>query len=266
MPVLARQCYELSDYTTPGEYAYLYATLPTGLTELCHLIKQQFIHPGSLKRFRDVLPANRANEDGRFATVERMLQGLLERNPAGLVNERSPEQRLIVSCRHHALFLASILKSRGVPARVRVGFAQYVADQPQKHVDHWICEVWNDAEERWMFVDPDMKMVDFPRAEFELAGDVWLRARAGEVEPYGYGSFPRWGLSSIRDNLCHDFESVLNHESNYREGPPLFHASFNALQPTQLVLLDFMAEWLQQPDANYDQLIRLRDERPELRR
>jgi hypothetical protein len=39
-----------------------------------------------------------------------------------------------------------------------------------------------------MLVDPDRRMVDFPRNEFELAGDVWLQYQNGEIEnPEKYG-------------------------------------------------------------------------------
>jgi hypothetical protein len=36
---------QYSEFTDPGEYAYLYKNLPDSLPELCSLIKSQFIHP-----------------------------------------------------------------------------------------------------------------------------------------------------------------------------------------------------------------------------
>ena len=83
------------------------------------------------------------------------------------------------------MLLVSMMKSRGVPARVRVGFAGYLAPESGKHFDHWISEIWNEQEARWMSVDPDLKRIDFN--EFELAHDVWLSARAGEIDPQKYG-------------------------------------------------------------------------------
>ena len=61
-----------------------------------------------------------------------MLKGLLQRKEKGLIMERKPEERLVVSCRFHSMLLASILKYQEVPARVRVGFANYLDKKNNK--------------------------------------------------------------------------------------------------------------------------------------
>ena len=116
-----------SHYTNPGKYAYLYKSLPDSLTELCELIKCQFIHPVDLEPYRDIIPPDRHYEDPKFPTAEKLLAGLLELDSNGLTFNRKPENRLIVTCRYHSIFLASILKYRGIPVRVRYGFAPYLA-------------------------------------------------------------------------------------------------------------------------------------------
>ena len=134
-----------SSYTDPGEYSSHYKALPESLPELCRVIKAQFIHPDAdLPRYRDLIPLERSREDEKYPTVKTILAGLLAYNPAGLTDDRKPEQRLIVSCRYHAILLASILKDRGIPVRVRYGFAHYL--YPGHHIYHVICEVWNDQE------------------------------------------------------------------------------------------------------------------------
>jgi len=249
--------------TDPGEYAQMYDGLPESLSALCYLIKRQFVHPAILKEYPDVLPEGSENEDTKFITVQQMLEGLLERNPLGLVMDRPPDERLLVSCRYHVLLLISIMKHRGIPARARVGFAPYL-NAEGKSGCHWICEIWTPSEQRWMFVDPDIKRVDFPRHEFELAGNAWLKARKGLIQPELYGLGEWRGLSCIRGELCQDFASILGFEYVYWDGPPLYHLRMETIKQKHLELLDTIAHLLQAPECHLDQLLALREINQEL--
>ena len=114
---------QYSSFTDPGEYEYLYKNLPDSLPELCQLIRSQFIHPyAELPRYRDKIPEERWNESFRYTTVQSILEGLVTYNSSGLTKDRKPEDRLILGCRENAIMLASILKYRGIPARVRDPF------------------------------------------------------------------------------------------------------------------------------------------------
>ena len=105
----------------------------------------------------------------------------------------------------------------------------------------------------WVFVDADIQRVDFPRDEFELACDVWIRAREGMVDPEHYGGGDWWGMDYIRQNLCHDFLSILSKERAYGDLPPI---GDHDKAPTQeeFGLLDTIAQLLQNPDGHIDQL------------
>ncbi len=235
---------EQTSYTAiRDKYAPLYASLPDSVEEMCRLIKCQLLHPSMMKELAGQLPPGRRCEDDVYVTASEILGGLVRRNPAGLVFERTPAERLILTCRHHAVLLASMLRAKEIPARVRVGFCAYVsAPNSLLHTDHWICEVWNALESRWMFVDPDISRVDFPRDEFELAGAVWKRARKRKVDPKLYGAGNRTGIALIRANLIHDFDCLLGGEEMYQEGPPLLRLKAKEIGDRVLNLLDEMAE------------------------
>jgi hypothetical protein len=115
-----------SRYTDPGEYAYLYKELPESLDRLCALVKKQLIHPFDLGKFAGQIPKGRTSEDQKFVTVAEMLEELLKRDEQGLVASRKPEDRLVVACVHHSMLLASMLRHRGIPLRIRAGFAKYI--------------------------------------------------------------------------------------------------------------------------------------------
>jgi len=78
-----------------------------------------------------------------------------------------------------------------VPARARVGFANYFT--PNFTEDHWVCEYH--AGDRWRLLDPELSErvreyfritfvpADVPRDRFLTAGDAWLRARRGALDP-----------------------------------------------------------------------------------
>ncbi|MCP4544353.1 MAG: transglutaminase domain-containing protein [Chloroflexi bacterium] len=241
--------------TDPGEFAYLYAELPESLEDLCKLVKTQLIHPVEVKQYTDVLPEGRTREDADFYSVNDMLNELVARNPQGLTMEREPAERLVLSCRFHAMLLVSMVKSQGIPARVRVGFGGYLAPESGKHYDHWISEIWNDQEARWMSVDPDVQRIDFD--EFELAWDVWQRARAGEIDPQKYGFHIWWGMDYIVGNMCHDLFANLNNEIIYWQGPNLFYKEAKELTSEETAFVDRLAHLLKCPEDNLDELMRL---------
>ncbi len=244
---------QFSVYTDPCEYVYLYKSLPESLDELCRLIKCQFIHPFEAEPFRKVIPPERQKYgDPIYSTVRALLKGLLEYDPNGLVFTRQPKDRLIVTCRYHAILLASILKNSGVPVRVRYGFALYIGKDVK--ICHVICEVWGSEKKRWLLVDPTLPdMVDFPREQFEFASAAWHRLQRGEVDLEKYGVANKWGSFHILDMLCHDMESVLGQELLYWERPPVCkdeNMNVAKIDKEQVEILNKLADLLDNPDKN----------------
>jgi hypothetical protein len=243
-------------YTDPGEYVNAFDDLPKELEALCTRIKAQFIHPiADLPKYRHCLPEGRVNEDQDYPTVKALLAGLQARDPRGIVADRPPEDRLVVSCRYHALLLAAILKYRGIPVRIRYGFASYLA--PGRHIYHVICEVWNSEEKRWMLVDPDRNIVDFPRTKFAFAWEVWQQYRQDNLNPAFYGVADWWGPHPILDVLCHDMTAVLGHEHIYWEHPPVSsdpQIDVAQLPDEQLEVLNQLAILLQTPELHHQEL------------
>jgi hypothetical protein len=248
-------------FTDPGEYGGMYKNLPASLGELCRLIKAQMIHPvADLPLYRGLVPPERSDEDSEYPTVRKILAGLLARNPAGLTPDRKPEQRLVVSCRYHAILLASILKSRGVPVRVRYGFARYL--YPGRYIYHVVCEVWNDRDLRWMMVDPDRQMIDFPRGQFETSDTAWRRYRQGDSDPSLYGVPGWWGAHVILDVLCHDLAAVMGSERIYFDHPPVSSDAgmdVDRLPSDREAVINKAAELLKDPDDNFSELRLLYD-------
>ncbi|MBN2347456.1 MAG: hypothetical protein JXJ22_01380 [Bacteroidales bacterium] len=251
---------QYSSYTDPGEYAYLYKNLPDSLPELCSVIRSQFIHPyAELPRYREQIPKERGDESINYPTVKSLLAGLISYDSRGLVMDRKPEDRLILGCRHNAILLASILKYRGIPARVRTGHVTYL--RPGFHLSHTICEVWNEQENRWMLVDPSMVKIDFSREQFDFSNDLWLKLQKKEIDPNQYGFPGRYsGFVSIVGKVCPDLASILGTEYPvYHYAPILDYAFENNDQLTDehIETLNRISELMKCIDA--DNLSKLQD-------
>jgi sulfatase modifying factor 1 len=242
---------QYSSFTDPGEYAYLYKNLPDSLPELCRLIRSQFIHPyAELPKYSEQIPKERSNEYIKYPTVKSILEGLLSYDSSGLVNDRKPEDRLVLICQQNAILLASILKYRGIPSRVRCGFAPYL--EPGFHTSHVICEVWNKYENRWMLVDPSTDMFDFSRDKFDFSNEVWLKMQQKEIDSELYGMAGVYtGLGMITTALCFDMASVLGSEYPVGQYSPILNFAFqNKLTAKQKETLNRISELMKSIDAD----------------
>jgi formylglycine-generating enzyme required for sulfatase activity len=251
---------QYSSFTDPGEYAYLYKNLPDSLPELCSLIRSQFIHPyAELPQYRDLIPKERWNEMEKYPTAKSILAGLLSYDSRGFVKDRKPQDKLVLGCREYAIILASVLKYRGIPVRIRCGHATYL--EPGFHVSHTVCEVWNKKDKRWMLVDPSTGMIDFNRDKFDFSNEAWLKMQKGEINPNLYIAPPNTsGLVSIVGKISPDLLSILGTEFTIYQYAPILECTLNnqnKLSTEQIEILNKISELMQSLDA--DNLTKLRD-------
>ena len=246
-----------SKYTNPGELAYLYNDLPKSLDQLCNLIKKQLIHPFDLEKFTNKIPKGREFEDQTFPTVSLMLAELIRRDGTGLHALRKPENRLVVACVHHSMLLASILRHRGIPVRIRSGFAKYIGERKNIHVSHVICEVWQEEQGEWILVDPDRNKVNFSRNEFEFSYETWTLLRNNSLGKVRYVSRDR-NIDRVTVHLLmHDLSYILGNEESYWKDPPIvlkINENISDLADYELNVLDKIAVYLKNPDNHLTEL------------
>jgi hypothetical protein len=221
-----------SPMTEPGELAGLFARLPSDVADLDRVVQGLLIHGDQLARYGD--------DPGAFAPVSRTtlpvkqrLAALLERDGRALNEVREPTRREVGTCRDFALMLCAFLRAAGTAARVRCGFASYFADAWE---DHWVCEYWNSSDGRWCLTDAQIDDVqraafrvafdisDVPREKFLIAGEAWLRCRAGQDKPERFGQGGTTGLWFMKVNVVRDAYAINNRETSpwdrWRECPP----------------------------------------------
>ncbi|HET8846979.1 MAG TPA: transglutaminase domain-containing protein [Ktedonobacteraceae bacterium] len=249
-----------STFTYPGLYQErLLRDLPTDISQAGRLVREQLIHKLSLHTGRmspnvdDVVskvPWYRQGEDDCFPTVAAMLAELYHRDPRGFVLDRAAEDKLILTCRTVATLMASILKSRGIPARVRTGYAPYI--RPDKLEEHWIVQYWHASSERWIAIDADTSLRDHPFDPFDLptdafyfAADAWFALRTSRKSEN-----PSYLYSSAYHVLC-DFHCLMNNEILYVHTPVFITPDFDHNAQQKLQEIDALASLMRQPDENF---------------
>jgi len=259
-----------SPITDPGEYAYLYDNLPDDLHGMIAIIQGQMIHRLAVKQFGVTLTRESRSEQ-RLRTMHQRLERLMELDPSPLTAERTPKEKQVGLCRDFAVFLVSILRHKGVPARMRVGFADYLGEQSKYKGDHWITEYWNDDLERWVLADPDVGGVPLGMIpvkdgcnlhnlrydkDFYVAGSAWKLAREGKVRSDLFRYSGRWkGFPCIRGNLLHDFQSLNKLEMGLFDYWDDLHLKPETKMTVEdKAVLDKVAELTSKPDANFEEL------------
>lgn len=131
--------------TDPREHADLLADLPGDVPSLVRVVQGVLIHPFCVELYHVQL-SPRQREEVYLRSVAQMLARMCEFDPALLTVPREPDQRLVGNCRDHAALCVALLRQRGIPARLRVGFASYFSET--KNEDHWVTEYWDAGQER----------------------------------------------------------------------------------------------------------------------
>ncbi|MEU6914858.1 transglutaminase-like domain-containing protein [Streptomyces olindensis] len=212
------------DYSRPGPHTRLGAGQPALLTGLpadpagiCAAVTSLVIQPSDAARLG--LPEARiAEKDIRPAAG--LIAALTALDPAPLHHPRSPERRVVGTCRHFATLACALLRARGVPARARCGFGTYFTEG--HGLDHWITEYWHAGEQRWVRVDTEHlgnghveHPEDLAPGEFLTGGEAWTRYRAGLIDPGRYGvagTDHAWGPHEISGNAVRDLAALCKHE------------------------------------------------------
>jgi hypothetical protein len=218
----------LADYARPGVFTGLGGfevqidSLPDGVAAVAGFVQNLLMHEGLASAYGVALSSQRIDEKqlhGAAAMLDRAAR--LDDRP--LSHPRAPEHRVVGVCRHFATLFVACMRRRGVPARVRCGFANYFA--PGRHLDHWVGEYWNAGEGRWVLVDAQiddrqramfaltLDTFDVPRDRFLVAGDAWRSCRNG-ADPmrFGVAGTTNWGLIEVYGNIFQDLAALQNIE------------------------------------------------------
>ncbi len=254
--------------TDPGDYAYLYKDLPLELEELCKVVQGVFLHIYWARAYGIELSDERKQEV-QIRRVEEMLARISELDDHPVTTVRDPDKRLVGNCRDFSIFLCSLLRYKGIPARARCGFATYFT--PGKYDDHWICEYWHSSENRWIQVDAQLDSLqiqtmkiefdpcDVPGDKFLNAGRVWKSCRDGTIDPELCGIFDMKGLWFVRGDLVRDLMALNRSEVLPWDCNDLMDGPEKQLTKAEYELLDKVAHLMNTDNKSFSEMRALYD-------
>jgi hypothetical protein len=268
---------QFSTFTYPGCYLErLKSELPNDIRELGLLIRKNLIHRAVLTfgntgmnadlKFGDMtkMPWWRQPEDDNLPTTGAILTELYRRDPRGFVLDREPKDKLVVTCRFVSILMAAVLKAKGIPTRCRAGNAPYF--MPNISIDHWVNQYWDKEKMAWVTIDVDGSLapVDFdpyniPSGKFDFPADAWLGIRAEHRDADYFRSMkPEKGAIVVLWSLFYDFHSLMNSEIIYLHTPRCgTYEKFFTLTEEELKKIDHLAQLMQKPDENFDELVNI---------
>jgi Transglutaminase-like superfamily len=227
-----------SAMTDPGSHTGAIAALPADIGALIEIIQGVLVHSDWVREYG--LDETKLDTTARKTLpVAERLDDVLRRDPQPLDIRRSAEKRSTGTCRDDALMLCSFIRYRGVPARLRCGFATYFCNEWE---DHWVCEYWDSESGAWRLGDPQIDQMlrqrnrisfapaDVPRQFFMSAGEAWLECRQAKADPTAFGHGGVTGLWFVKINVLRDHYVLNGRETSswdrWRDAP----------QPKRLVL------------------------------
>lgn len=106
---------------------------------ICQIVQGLIVHGAWTKLYG--FPLDSEKESYPLYSSD-LLTKIISRDARSILIPRLPENRVIASCREFATLTCAILRTKGIPARCRCGFAAYLGYQGSLE-DHWIVEYWN---------------------------------------------------------------------------------------------------------------------------
>ena len=277
-----------STYTDLGYYKEFAKNLPNDIEKLCILQRMQIIHPcafvdKSIRTKKDCfwgdmtkVPKERLEyEEDIYPTAQSIIAELLRKNSAYNI-KREAKDKVHITCRGQAILLASILKSKGIPARARSGFAEYI-HYDGIYYDHWITEYFDEKEKRWKLVDadehcPDHEMGfdlnDIPYDKFLFGAEAYLGIRENKYkhETILYSSAPpTLGLKASIKVLFFDFHSLMNNEIIFLHMPKYIRDKNFELTEGEYKELEDLARLMINPNENFEKLYEIWENTPKYR-
>lgn len=204
-----------------GLWALQFAALPGDVARLAKVLQGLLIHEHMADVYGIAL-SDRQRGEPHVRGAGDILERIAIQDARPLWQSRPPGERFAGCCRHYALLLVAMLRSKGVAARARCGFGAYFAKD--RFVDHWVTEYFDAAQGRWVLADAqiddrqralfgiDFDTLDVPRNSFLVAGDAWRLCRDGQADPRDFGVLDMAGLWFIASNVIRDVAALNNRE------------------------------------------------------
>ncbi len=202
--------------------------------------------------------------------IEKIVEVIVHNNNSALSELRKPQERFIGTCRDFAFFTCSILRHKGIPARVRCGFASYF--HSDWYSDHWVCEYFDKKLNQWLLADAELGNeekekyhIDFDpanisREKFLTAGKAWIKARRNQINPeiLGVKEIDVKGFWFIKADVIRDLAALNKIELlpwDYTEYMDQPYKNLTERSDDEIQLIDSVAAVTSQEPINLNEVL-----------
>jgi hypothetical protein len=259
--------------TDPQEQDRWLRDLPTDIPSLVKVVQGVMVHIFWAERYGLNLSDER-KEEVNLRFVSKILSRIIELDKQPLTITRPLDKKIVGNCRDYSTLLCTILRQQGVPARARCGFGAYFT--PDHYEDHWVCEYWNAAQQRWIMVDAQLDQLqrevlnisfdplDVPHDQFITGGRAWQMCRSGGADPDRFGIFEWHGQWFVQGDLVRDFLALNKIELLPWDGWGLMAGPEQSVPAEDVALLDRIAALTLADNAAFDEIRSLYATEPRL--
>lgn len=176
-------------WSDPGRWQARLSELPSDPAAIPDALEDFVIHHAVARLLGFGVP-ERAGHDRNLRTLQRIISTVFERDDRPLTEHRDLSNYFYGTCHDFALLTTGTLRHRGVPARLRVGYAGYFITG--KWEDHFVCEYR--TGDRWALLDGQLgprardglkikfPVADMSATEWRSAASIWRAIRAGTID------------------------------------------------------------------------------------
>ena len=259
--------------TDPQEQDRWLRDLPTDIPSLVKVVQGVMVHIFWAERYGLNL-ADERKEEVNLRFISKILSRIVELDQQPLTIARPFDKKIVGNCRDYSTLLCTILRQQGVPTRARCGFGAYFT--PDHYEDHWVCEYWNAAQQRWIMVDAQLDQLqrevlnisfdplDVPHDQFITGGKAWQMCRSGGVDPDRFGIFEWHGQWFVQGDLVRDFLALNKIELLPWDGWGLMAGPEQSVPAEDVALLDRIAALTLADNAAFDEIRSLYATEPRL--
>jgi hypothetical protein len=165
--------------------------------------------------------------------VSDLLSLLKSKGVTDILSEIPFEKRIVSNCFNIAKLAVSLLRYKGIPARLRYAYCSYFnhKNNPLVNSEQVLVEYWSVTQQRWLRGDPSMnwEILDHLKINVEVnflnvsktlskpISDVWINCRLGLWDFADYGvslgkQRQRCGMGHVALKMAHDFACLNNFE------------------------------------------------------
>ena len=211
-----------NEFTEPDRFRLIFKNIPNDIKSICEFVQNLLIHAYWVEMYDCSFDESTKFKEMQLRYVSDILKLAESKSSNHISSPRTPKDRVVSICRDFSLMICAILRVKGIPARLRCGFATYLT--PNHFEDHWVCEYWSEKESKWVMVDAQLDSlhrevlkIDFdpcnvPSNKFIFAGKAWKLCREGKANPENFGINDFNGLVFIKGNVIRDVFSIAKTE------------------------------------------------------